>query len=482
MLIICVHLCFRGPNVSVLHLRSTSEPWESGIPASGYRGGSLRVSRELSPVRWCDREVDGVYLGRSGWVQVQQRSLDENRRTGNYVPPSNSPAISRAPSPRIKMADYHCSKSEPGVLRPGYLPLPKEIVTPASLDLSREEPITPPPATPIISPPPAFQDADRRFNSVPRPRTATSKPPFLARSNAVEVSPPSSPPPTAVPRTSSLLRSELKTSPLSGTIGKNRWPNRSPISTPQQHCKSLEDPRESISRRTQFQKYDSSSSSSSSFGFRSLDGNLVARPGGIAMPRLSETDSSLGGYGDEEDNMSPSLNPASYSTAAILNTSPDATRQPRQHHRQARRSPGSDGSGKKLGSRSSSSSSSSGSRSPFRRSTSHTTATNNNIINSNNNNNNRNNHNSRVRRSRSLQLPERKSPVSPQQQQQLHHHSNIGTATGAMMSHLQRQSQQQQQPSRVVVKINGSEQQHSRRHLSKFTIFTYYLKIYCLYI
>ena len=143
--------------MSILHLRSTSEPWESvtttpsytsrpssrssvvghmssiptlqvkyagsntsqprnanytSLPPSRRRdagtaalfiAGNMSVdrgtnngscSRELSPVRWCDREVDGVYLGRSGWVQVQQRSLDENRRA-NYgiLPPASTTVL-----------------------------------------------------------------------------------------------------------------------------------------------------------------------------------------------------------------------------------------------------------------------------------------------------------------------------------------------------------------------------------------------------
>ncbi|KAJ9585695.1 hypothetical protein L9F63_002485, partial [Diploptera punctata] len=179
-----------GPNVSILHLRSTSEPWETATTTSSYSIGSrpssrssilshmssiptLQVkytgnttpqtrntnyaslpstrrrdagpaalfiasnavssvdrgtnngtcSRELSPVRWCDREVDGVYLGRSGWVQVQQRSLDENRRANYGIlhppPKTTVPSLSvggTLPSrrPGIKLSEYHCSNSEPG--------------------------------------------------------------------------------------------------------------------------------------------------------------------------------------------------------------------------------------------------------------------------------------------------------------------------------------------------------------------------------
>lgn len=523
--------------MSILHLRSTSEPWEMNTYAGSttksrntvmmssggggkYSGGggssrgnntrretsstvvpSLIVgasvggtcTRELSPVRWCDREVDGVFLGRSGWVQVQQRSLDENRRA-NYAPAK--PPISGASSPvsgptRIKMSEYHCSKSEPGKLpesvqqRPGFLQLPsredtgrrREIISPSSLDLEREDPMTPPPVTPIISPPPAFQDTNRKFSNAtnPRSRTVAGKPPFLARSNAVEVSPPPSPPPPVPWATLPTQR----ISPSSNAPSRPRRLTPSPVSTPQQHTlpstKSLEDP--SGTRRTQFQKYDSSSSSSSSFGFRSLDSNMSR---GSIMPRLNETDSSLGGYedGDEDENMSSSLNLSGYSTITVINSSPDtaglhsvipnservspsSARQGRQHHRQMRRSPGSDGSNKKFGSNncspSSSSSSSSSSRSPstapFRRSASH--------------NNPRPHHhrensatwdgrNTRVRRSRSLQLPDRRSPSAPSAVTRTDHNHND--------HHNPCYYNKAVEPTRVVVKING-EQPRPKRHL-----------------
>lgn len=535
--------CYRGPNVSILHLRSTSEPWETG-PSMTYsntsstRSGRTTVtmtsgskyagrrepatnsglavgssvsgdcSRELSPVRWCDREVDGVYLGRSGWVQVQQRSLDENRRI--HFPTSkqqSSGACSPSAPPRIKMSDYHCSKSEPGKFpevlrldetnqqRPGYLPLPndnrrtKDKISPSSLDLEHEDPMTPPPVTPIISPPPAFQDTNRRFlntSTAPRPRSISSKPPFLSRSNAVEVSPPPSPPPAIPWATLPTQRISPGTNPMT----RPRRLTPSPISTPQQHSipqtKSLEDT--TGNRRSIFQKYDSSSSSSSSFGFRSLDSNLSGR--GIGMPRLTETDSSLGGYedGDEDDNLSSSLNLSGYSSVTVVNSSPDTAalhsvipsgervspsslRQGR-HHRQMRRSPGSDGSNKKLGSNNcspSSSSSSSSSRSPsaapFRRSASH--------------NNPRQLHhqrenaatwdgrNNRVRRSRSLQLPERRSPSAV----------SCTSRTEQVHNNDRQYYHSKVEPTRVVVQING-EQPRPKRHVIQQSKFNIFLNIY----
>jgi hypothetical protein len=38
--------------------------------AAAEQQGNTNTNREMSPVRWCDEEVAGVYLGRSGWVQV----------------------------------------------------------------------------------------------------------------------------------------------------------------------------------------------------------------------------------------------------------------------------------------------------------------------------------------------------------------------------------------------------------------------------
>lgn len=417
--------------MSVLQLRSTSEPWEtkssvysggrdnrlghqtsresnaSSTRERGLRREGLSVeedcSRELSPVRWCDQEVDGVYLGRSGWVQVQQRSLDENRASSNGVQPNNRGNHVT----RIKMADYHCSRSEPGKLppeRPGYLPLRKE-VSPRSLDLGATEPSSPPPATPIISPPPAFQDVAHR------PRPYLRHQPALSRSDAIEISPPDSPiyryqPPRPSPAYAQPSRVKKKTP--------------SPVHTPHHflpQTKSLEDT--IASRRAIYQKHESSSSSSGSFGFRSLDaGNGLPSRG---MPRLSETDSSLCGYDDDEDRnflavSEARVSPRGRSTMRTNRRSPVSPQPPA-------RSP-------------SSSSSSSCSRSPtFRRQQSRQDP---------------NRVSSRVRRSRSLQLPERKSPqqISPQDVRQTgsnyneKHHKNLMVEPQSRLSkdHSSRQS------------------------------------------
>ncbi|XP_046420190.1 uncharacterized protein LOC124179639 isoform X1 [Neodiprion fabricii] len=400
---------------------------DSFLSGSGGTSGELfasgNCSRELSPVRWCDREVDGVYLGRSGWVQVQQRSLDENRKTSYETA---VPGTGTLPLPRratVKLADYHCSNSEPGNCpdlfaspRPDFLALQGpgyESPGPTTPPHQIPESFSPPSITPIISPPPAFQDAATKRSS--RSRHAFGKPPFLPRSNAIVDSDVISPPPTPSPPAS---------------------PTRSNAArVHQQHrlasAKSLED--QSGSRRSQFvQRYkDSSSSSSSSLGFRSLD-SCVNR--GVAMPRLAEnTDSSIEGYedGDEDDNPSSSINLSAVSPAsATLNSSPDSLRtngervsppgrtaaRGSQYHcgRQVpRRSPSSTESAKQLtfGSPSSSSSSSadrqgrSPTPNPFRKG-------NNAATRRLNASSSPDSLQTRVRRSRSLQLPERRSPGS----------------------------------------------------------------------
>ena len=515
-------------------------------------------SRELSPVRWCDREVDGVYLGRSGWVQVQQRSLDENRRA-NYgiLPPASqttAPTMSvggTLPSrrPGIRLSEYHCSNSEPGKFpenarleehqRPAFLPLPIGITkgrefehrissrsaSPSPQDPNLTgDPMSPPSITPIISPPPAFQDPNRRYQTAPRPRTGVGKVPFLPRSNAIVdsdlVSPPPSPPP---PINWSTLPSPRTTTAIGSLRARRLTP--SPVSTPQQttlripQTKSLEDTTASGTRRSQFQKYDSSSSSSSSFGFRSLDSTINPR---AAMPRLSETDSSIGGYedGDEEENRDSSLNLSGFSTVTVINSSPDtpaavAALQPkeralvngdkispssirhrdgnRSHHQNQRayplrRSPGSEGNNKKVVSNNSSSSSSSssssctgrsGSAQAFRRTISHSIAKQ-----QQQQQQQQQQHQqaqatlvripepaphgyhtwdgrNRVRRSRSLQLPETKSPgaLSPSS----HSHTDGQYLLIKHPHQYYLQQQPQAEPHRVVVKIAGEPVERPRR-------------------
>lgn len=282
----------------------------SGTSGDLFISGSC--SRELSPVRWCDREVDGVYLGRSGWVQVQQRSLDENRHT-NYE--SNLVTTGNRSFPRrtvVKLADYHCN-SEPGKCsqefnkldsqRPDFLALHNQdydsITTSAcSSPHNIPESFSPPSITPIISPPPAFQDViGKRSSSKHSGRSTYGKAPFLPRSNAIVdsdvISPPPSPPSRQTNWSSLPSASRKNCGPNSSS--RSRKPN---ASQQQQHyrmaqAKSLED--QSSSRRLQFaQRYiESSSSSSSSMGFRSLDSCVTKS----IMPSLAEnTDSSVEGY------------------------------------------------------------------------------------------------------------------------------------------------------------------------------------------
>ncbi|XP_050499338.1 uncharacterized protein LOC126879961 isoform X2 [Diabrotica virgifera virgifera] len=450
----------RGPNVSILHLRSATEPWETTTtstfssstthtaksyfsrgpasslppltkhqslvgPSGAYKWQNSPsfhttaevnspemfvglAKRELSPVRWHDREVDGVYLNKSGWVQVEQRSLDESKRLSTAdltkIPPKRAPG---------KLTDYHFN-SEPGSERPSVLSFQSTEYIRKSA--SPSPPLESPSITPIISPPPAFQDKVEK-GLIKRSRTFFGKTPFLPRSNAIEdsdASPPSTPqwkktgkippsplwnpsgkpipspqwkldkmgkstpsslrntrdkspsspkwkstdngPPSPLwnsrksPPPSPLWAGRKKSppsplwsqnrksppSPLWNTSGKSppspQWkispqstqslkpasvstsvspviekPPRNMNRMPQ--TKSLEDT--TTGRRSLFLQHykGSSSSSSSSMGFRSLDSSFN-RPGNI-MPRLSEnTDSSIDHYqdADEEDNNSSSIN------------------------------------------------------------------------------------------------------------------------------------------------------------------------------
>ena len=398
-----------------------------------------------------------MYLGKSGWVQVQQRSLDD-RRT-NYANNIGTSIGTLPPARRttVKLADYHCSKSEPGKCpdfsrlesqRPDFLALHGRDYDPPSNCSSPHdipESFSPPSLTPIISPPPAFQDVGKRSSSRHNLHTNYTKAPFLPRSNAIVdsdiISPPPSPPPH---RNWSSLPSAASRKSTNPSVNKPRKALNA-NSTQQMHqeqlhqkqlhqqqkyrmaqAKSLED--QSSSRRTQFaQRYkESSSSSSSSMGFRSLDSCMNR----TTMPRLAEnTDSSVEGYDDgDEDELSlisPTIVPLHSSTESIRangeRVSP-ASRQNRHYRGQQslRRSPGSSESGKQMSFNSPSSSSSTSSstdrqgRSPtpnFRRS------------NTSRQQNSRtltaspDSLQSRVRRSRSLQLPEKKSPGSSGPQQ-----------------------------------------------------------------
>ncbi|XP_030760452.1 uncharacterized protein LOC115885626 [Sitophilus oryzae] len=527
----------RGSNISILHLRSTSEPWEknqhsnyssaarsyfassrstttANVPSSvppltkhqslgstthkwtnspSFHSGSEvnspgiftfsgSCNRELSPVRWCDREVDGVYLGKSGWVQVQQRSLDDNRRASYSINLAKSLQSNRT---GIKLANYHFS-SEPNKAssfsrtnsvveprpeprpepprtetsqaethRPAYLVLQnreydRKIKTPSPLPESGS--FSPPSVTPIISPPPAFQD---KTKSPMKSRTFFGKTPFLPRSNAIEDSdnsPPASPPglsqwKTTAPNAPILPKPKpqvIKTSP-----GIEKPPRASKKAPPVPQTKSLEE--NTASRRMQFkQKYgqSTSSSSSSSMGFRSLD-SCLNRTSSV-MPRLSEnTDSSVDVYedADEEDNNSSSVNMSMVNTAALQaeysrKLSPSGRTNRLTHYRnQMRRSPAGSDTNKHSPTSSSSSSNEFLSRSPtgtiqstVRRNVQarpHQPAK-----------SPQDDPTQRVRRSRSLQLPERTPPP------------NFGA---------QKVSPQHPEQHRVIVKVPGAQQVPERK-------------------
>lgn len=419
----------RQEGQSQIRRRDTVANFLSG---AGGSSGDLFVSgscsRELSPVHWCEHEVDGVYLGRSGWVQVQQRSLDDRR--ANYANKIGNNVGTLPLGRRTKLADYHCSKSEPGKCpdfsrlesqRPDYLALhSRDYDSPSNCSSPHDIPesFSPPSLTPIISPPPAFQDVGKRSSLRHIANATYPKAPFLPRSNAIVDSDIISPPPSPQhSRNWSSLPSSgsRKSTNLSANKPRKAVTNSSQYRMAQ--AKSLED--QSSSRRSQFaQRYmESSSSSSSSMGFRSLDSCMNR----TTMPRLAEnTDSSVEGYDDEDEDdvsISPTVVPLHSSMESIRvngeRISP-GSRQNRHYRGQQslRRSPGSSESGKQMSFNSPSSSSSTSStdrqgRSPtpnFRRSNSKQ--------NSRTVTSSPDSLQSRVRRSRSLQLPEKKSPSS----------------------------------------------------------------------
>ncbi|XP_063987773.1 mucin-2 isoform X2 [Diachasmimorpha longicaudata] len=450
----------KGSSTSIVNVPSTTpsrnhhcregnhrrrDPSNSFFTGSSGTSGELFISgecsRELSPVRWCDREVDGVYLGRSGWVQVQQRSLDENRKT-NYETgqaTNNSTTSGTIPLSRraVKLADYHCTNSEPGKCpdygrsltldstpRPDFLKLQNTDYEPPSGCASPHsiESFSPPSVTPIISPPPAFQDVAKKI----RTRGTYPKAPFLPRSNAIidsdVISPPSSPPPKNWgSQTRKVIGTAIKPRPRRQSQ-MSSGNHQKPVQDKQYRllsAKSLED--HSTTRRIQFaQRYrESSSSSSSSMGFRSLD-SFVSRN---TMPRLAEnTDSSVEGYedGDEDDNPDSSLN-LGVKSPSPLDSSPDAKAsisQERLSRKSLRRSPGSSDAGKL------SFDSTSSSSSPSTSSNSGTGRSPNNFKRSSQRGQHQGFRNtigspdslqtSRVRRSKSLQLPEKRSPGAHQ--------------------------------------------------------------------
>lgn len=273
-------------------------------------------SRELSPVRWCDQEVHGVFLNRSGWVQVQQKSLDESRKASygnsgtNYVTRKSNENRSKHQS-RETFRNYNGdvqvtkeSRRKPEKLinnnnncnnmgfyvnnddlssklnktRPLYLSLNSDFKTISQNPSPADGPLESPPSiTPIISPPPAFQDIKQ-----PRP----IKPSITVQHHGNLRNSPSN----SVVTVNTKSQSRMKP-----TVLRQNTVSRSFEEQPSQE------------RRARFvQKcIESSSSSSGSLGFRSLDGSTTR-----VMPSLAETTDSSVGYdedGDEEDCNSSSI-------------------------------------------------------------------------------------------------------------------------------------------------------------------------------
>ncbi|KAK6628181.1 hypothetical protein RUM43_001993 [Polyplax serrata] len=107
--------------------------------------------RDASPVEWCNGDV---YLGKSGWAKMQKQQQLKNCVT---TPTPGSMAVSMRSTPE-------CIPKK--TFRPDYLAIPKKIghaadrcksSSPIDRNLGC---ISPHSLTPIISPPPAFKDAD----------------------------------------------------------------------------------------------------------------------------------------------------------------------------------------------------------------------------------------------------------------------------------------------------------------------------------
>ncbi|XP_046397730.1 uncharacterized protein LOC124164449 [Ischnura elegans] len=199
---------------------------EAGNDGSDAGGGShvllsgraAIAGRDLSPVRWSDKHAQGVFLGRSGWVQVRRephwRSLEAEPVTDSYFDCSptdeNARLIERLSGLTGQNSGGDNGDSN-GRRRPATLRIPPrelrrclstpppELLEPSSPThggiMSPSDPLHPL-NTPIISPPPAFQDSNTAAAEAPRVRSHRRPP--LPRSNAI-TSDGSSPPPPPAP-------------------------------------------------------------------------------------------------------------------------------------------------------------------------------------------------------------------------------------------------------------------------------------------
>ncbi|XP_071451459.1 mucin-19-like [Hetaerina americana] len=266
---------------------------EAGNDGSDTGGGShvllsgraAIAGRDLSPVRWSDKHAQGVFLGRSGWVQVrrepQWRSLEAEPVTDAYFDASPTeengrilgrhhlggiPGSGQQTPPDA--GDANNGRRRPATLRIPPRELrrclstpPPELLEPSSPThggiLSPSDPLHPL-NTPIISPPPAFQDSTTATAAATKVRSHRRPP--LPRSNAI-TSDGSSPPPPPAPDSPPPPRINWSTLPTTA----------SPSSAPTVH------PAVGVSSSASSYSFSHSSFSSSTSSSSSMDHHLMAQ-------------------------------------------------------------------------------------------------------------------------------------------------------------------------------------------------------------
>lgn len=146
--------------IKMQYYSSNHLSFETNVPKPKYLLQENRLSEQKR-----NRNTSEIYLNKSGWVQVN------DRKSNNEIPENISANSSIYMTPKISenrtRSEFHRSNSATNrrYLKPGF-----EIVVPEIASALSERPgflpvrnysesDSPPPITPILSPPPAFQDA-----------------------------------------------------------------------------------------------------------------------------------------------------------------------------------------------------------------------------------------------------------------------------------------------------------------------------------
>lgn len=234
---------------------------------------------------------DEIYLNKSGWVQVNQRKPHSSNNALQKYNNSNTTSklealISRNEIRRIKCTiDPHLSAMLNE--RPGFLPIKQY-----------DESESPPTITPIISPPPAFQDSKairpaNKLTAANENKDGSGVNKGMVFSRSFEYAP-LNPYEYAQTFSKSFDYDFLSPTKEEKKIEKeNAFPNSRDSNVCQQHAEQKEynergrrstrprnaynEHQSSRSRRTQFSKQDSTSSSGSQIGFRSQQKSINKR-------------------------------------------------------------------------------------------------------------------------------------------------------------------------------------------------------------